>query len=523
MNTRTKTRRRLVVETLEDRRLLSGAGSLDPNFGTGGIVTTSFTSKGIDSPAAVLVQADGKLVAFGTGMARYNGDGSLDASFGSGGKVTSASGNGAALYPAGAPGAGKIVTAGSASGKKTGSDFSLTRYNANGSVDTSFGTRGVVTTDLGGSESARAVAVQPDGKVVVAGDYRTSSGTLHQGFALARYNADGSLDTSFGTGGKVVTSLWASDLHGLALQADGRIVVVARAAASVGQDYHFAVARYNANGTLDAGFGPAHTGLVLVIDMLADHPGVTPIPGWYSDTLAYEANGVAVQADGKLVAVGTTYGNSNGEGWLVARFDTAGNLDATFGIRGTTYVKPSTDPNLWDQARAVAVQADGQVVVTGGTDNATKFYVGRFDTAGNLDGTFGSGGLVATSIGTGGNQSYGLAIQPDGKIVAVGTALVGSSVDFALARYLSSATSSPGSLSSSAGLVSRLAVAGSASQAGAGSAPQTPLPAINKVVGWRQRPALAAAWAPRAAISRGEGPSRLGRVSQLVGQRQRPL
>src|SRR5262249_46633697 len=152
--------------------------------------------------------------------------------------------------------------------------------------------KGKVTTDFGGSESAQAVAVQPDGKVVVAGDFRTPS--LAEGFVLARYNADGSLDTSFGTGGKVFTSLAAEDLHDLALQPDGKIVVAARAAST--GDSQFTVARYPAGGALDTGFGPAHTGVVMLNDTFADHPGVVPLGGFTN--LAYEANGVAIQPDG---------------------------------------------------------------------------------------------------------------------------------------------------------------------------------------------------------------------------------
>ncbi|QEH39100.1 hypothetical protein OJF2_77120 [Aquisphaera giovannonii] len=447
------------LEPLEDRRLLSGPGSLDPSFGAGGTVTTTFSGRDIASK--LLVQADGKVVAVGANMARYNDNGTLDATFGKGGKVTSVSSRSAALVPAGTANAGKIVVAGTSSTKKTGSDFTLTRYNANGSVDASFGTRGVVTTDLGGYDVTEAVAVQPDGKIVVAGESTNTARTLADGFGLARYNADGTLDTSFGSGGKVVTPLWNCDLHSLALQPDGKIVVVAQAASTVGQEFHFTVARYNANGTLDTGFGPAHNGLVLVTDMLADHPGVTS-GGWYSDTLAYEAYDVAVQADGKIVAVGETYGNAQGDGWLIARFDAAGNLDDTFGIRGTTFVKPSGDINLWDQAFGVALQADGRIVVAGGGDNAAEFYVGRFDAAGNLDGTFGSGGLVHTVVGSSPNQARDVAIQPDGKIVVSGDAATSSGIGFGLARYLA-----PTTMTAMAGTLTSTAAA-------PGPAPTTP-------------------------------------------------
>jgi uncharacterized delta-60 repeat protein len=373
-------------------------------------------------------------------MARYNANGTLDTSFGKGGKVAAVNTSAAALYPAGTANAGKIITVGTIYSKKTGDEFSLTRYNSNGTVDTSFGTNGRVTTAFGGSiASAQAVVVQPDGKVVVAGDYRNSSATLPEGFALARYNANGSLDTTFGSGGEVVTPLWGSNLHDMALQGNGEIVVVAQAAESVGQDFHFTVARYNANGSLDTGFGADHNGIVLINDTFADHPGVVPLGGFTN--LAYEANGVAIQPDGKIIAVGETYGNANGDGWLVARFDTAGNLDATFGINGTTLAWPSAGLG-WDQAFRAAVQPDGEIVVAGGTSQATGFYVGRFDAAGTLDPAFGTGGVVRTVIGAG-NQLRDMLLQPDGKIVVSGDAAVGSSDSFGLARYLGSATSAP--------------------------------------------------------------------------------
>jgi uncharacterized delta-60 repeat protein len=431
--------RRPHLEPLEDRRLLSGPGSLDPTFGTGGIVTTAFSGTSRDSANTVLYQPDGKLIAVGTNMARYNSNGTLDTTFGKGGKVASVNADSATLYPPGTTNAGKIVVVGFVTNRKTGNDFTVTRYNANGSVDASFGSRGTVTTDLGGSDVPEAVAVQPDGKIIVAGDSRNSSRALPDGFGLARYNANGTLDSSFGSGGSVVTPLWGSDLHSLALQSDGKIVVAARAAESVGQDFHFTVARYNANGTLDTGFGADHNGIVLINDTFADHPGVVPLGGFTN--LAYEANGVAIQPDGKIIAVGETYGNSTGDGWLVARFDTAGNLDNTFGINGTTLAWPSAGLG-WDQAFRAAVQPDGEIVVAGGTSQATGFYVGRFDATGTLDPTFGTGGVVRTVIGTG-NQLRDMLLQPDGKIVVSGDAPVGSGVGFGLARYLGSATSAP--------------------------------------------------------------------------------
>ena len=427
-------------EPLEGRALLSGAGDLDPTFGTGGIAVTSWTSKGSGIALGAVVQPDGRIVAVGgTGLVRYNTNGTLDASFGSGGKVTSAKGNAVALYPAGTANAGKLVTAGMSTSNKTGNDFSLTRYNANGTVDTTFGTNGKVTTDFGNTgDSAQAVLVQPDGKVVAAG---MSTNALH--FALARYNADGSLDTSFGTGGKVVTVL-PSDyspvynyFHDITLQADGKIL-------ACGGDGNFEIVRYNANGSLDTSFGPAHTGiLILSPSVLLVHPEIEQNPNTGFPLLLVSAVGVKVQPDGKIVAAGATQGNngSGSDGLIVARFDAAGNLDTTFGVGGTTFFRP--DVNAWDYSYPydLALQGNGNIVVLANPQSShDHFYMARLDGTGALDASFGTGGIVTTSVGTW-NYAGRLAVQGDGKIIAAGSTNLGSrNTNWMLARYLGSST-----------------------------------------------------------------------------------
>ena len=204
----------------------------DTGFGTGGKVTTPI---GTDSDYAqdVAVQADGKIIVSGYtkvslfdtdfALVRYNADGSLDTGFGTGGKVTTAFGTGYdEAYSVTVQADGKIIVAGSANNGSE--DFALVRYNADGSLDSGFGTGGKVTTPIGaGTDTAYDVLVQSDGKIVVAGQ---ASGTGYD-FALARYNADGSLDTGFGTGGTVLTAVSANNDYGrfVALQSDGKIVV----------------------------------------------------------------------------------------------------------------------------------------------------------------------------------------------------------------------------------------------------------------------------------------------------------
>ncbi len=267
-------------------------GSLDTSFSTDGMVTTPVGS--VDDAWAVAIQFDDKIVVAGSAwvsggsndiaLVRYNADGSLDTSFGVGGKVTtdmgvlsSDVGYSMVLQPD-----GKIVVAG-----VSGSDFALVRYNPDGSLDTSFDGDGKVTTDFGAAngESARSVALQPDGKIVVAGFLSTGS---QADFAVARYNTDGSLDTSFSGDGKVTTGLLGSSVdyaYGVAVQSDGKIVVAGSSSRSIGELNDLVLVRYNADGSLDGSFSG---GGKLIADLGSNDAGY----------------GVALQSDGRIVVAG---------------------------------------------------------------------------------------------------------------------------------------------------------------------------------------------------------------------------
>jgi uncharacterized delta-60 repeat protein len=338
-------------------------GGLDLTFnGTGKVITPILNN---EEGRSVAVQSDGKIVVAGNAnpsansdfaLVRYRADGMLDSSFGTGGKVTTAIGggtdvgNGVAVQPD-----GKIVVAGRASigGSE---DFALARYTANGTLDTSFGTGGVVTTPIGsGNDQGRSVALQSDGKIVVAGHARVGS---TDDIALVRYNLDGTLDNSFGAGGKVTTPVGSSADIGtsLVLQNDGKIVVAGYA--RVGSTDDFALVRYNADGTLDSTFGTA--GKV-----------TTPI-GAGQD----QANSVALQSDSKIVVAGIASNGSNNDFALVCY-----NLDGT------------------------------------------------------LDSSFGTGGKVTTPVGSSNDYGYSVAVKPDGRIVLAGSSHNGSNLDFALLQY----------------------------------------------------------------------------------------
>jgi uncharacterized delta-60 repeat protein len=262
----------LLISYWMPRGVQAAAGDLDPSFGTGGKVITPISpGNGVDTARGVAVQSDGRIVAAGhtfndsTGidfaLVRYNADGTLDTTFGTSGKVTtntSISNGEDIAYAVAIQSNGRIVAAGYAFNTATSGDFVLARYNSDGTLDTTFGTGGKAITNFnifGSFDQAHAVAIQTDGKIVAAG-------LSSSDFALARYNEDGTLDATFGTGGKVTTNISpinADDaIHAVTIQADGRVVAAGYANnGATGSDPDFALARYNADGTLDTSFGTA--------------------------------------------------------------------------------------------------------------------------------------------------------------------------------------------------------------------------------------------------------------------------
>ncbi len=235
-------------------------GTLDVSFGTGGIVTTPIGANS-DRGFSVAIQTDGKIMVAGSSyngtnedfaLVRYGTDGTLDASFGTGGIVTTAIG---LNYDFGCSVAiqadGKIVVAGY-SYNGANDDFALVRYGTDGTLDVSFGTGGIVTTPIGAnSDRGFSVAIQTDGKIMVAG---SSYNGTNEDFALVRYGTDGTLDASFGTGGKVRTVITSEDWgSAVAIQTDGKIIVAGSSFS--GLSITFAIARYEADGTIDTSFG----------------------------------------------------------------------------------------------------------------------------------------------------------------------------------------------------------------------------------------------------------------------------
>ena len=398
-----------------------------PDFGIGDGVVTTAVGPSIDEGRSVTVQADGKVLVagyshngtdFDFALTRYNADGSLDTSFGSGGMVTTAIGAGLdAAYSVTVQTDGKILVAGE-SHNGTDKDFALVRYNTAGTLDASFGTGGVVTTAIGaGDDSAQSVTVQTDGKVVVAGNSHNGSDF---DFALARYNSDGSLDTSFGTGGKVTTDIGSTLESGqsVTVQPDGKVVVGGYH--HNGANLDFALMRYNTDGSLDTGFG---TGGTVLTDFGTSHE---------------VGQSVTLQADGKVLVAGY---HLNGATWEfgLARYNADGSLDTGFGTGGTTSVDISAGD---DVGYSVTVQADGKIVMSGNSANGADkdFALIRLNPDGSLDTGFGTGGKVTTDLGSGDDIGYSVTVQTDGKILVAGFGDNGTDHDFALARYNSDGT-----------------------------------------------------------------------------------
>ena len=407
-------------------------GDLDSTFGSGGRVTTDFAGDS-DLARVLAIQADGKLVVAGWAftstdydfaLARYNPDGSLDSSFGSGGRVTTDFAGGADVAFALAIQAdGKVVVAGRAfTGTTTKNDFALARYNSDGSLDSSFGSGGRVTTDFTNtSDEVFALFIQTDGKLVVAGDTATSF--IDSDFALARYNSDGSLDSTFDSDGRVTTDFagGASVAFALAIQADGKLVVAGDTDTGfTGLD--FALARYNSNGSLDSTF---------------DSGGRVTTDFANSSDVAFA---LTIQADGKLVVAGDASTGTELD-FALARYNANGSLDSSFGTGGRV---TTNFPGNSAEASALSIQTDGKLVVAGDTDTGTdfNFALTRYNPDGSLDSTFGSSGRVTTDFAGSFDVALALAIQADGKLVAAGGAFIGDSLDFALARYQGSGLSS---------------------------------------------------------------------------------
>ena len=343
-------------------------------------------------------------------MVRYKTNGTPDNSFGTSGRAVTDfggdrdNGNSVVIQPD-----GKIIVAGTTTHGFT-KHFALARYNNDGSPDSSFDNDGKLTTDFGNNnfDNANAVVLQPDEKILVTGN---SFGDLE----LARYKPNGALDNSFGVQGKVITSLGdAADAYSAVIRPNGKIVVAGGIIQYGSSSIDFMLVQYLSNGTVDSAFG-------------INGKAITDLGG------VGEAHSIALLPNGKLLAAGDAL-NGIAYNFALLQYRANGVPDSSFGNNG----KVITSITGNDEGKAVVVQPDGKIIVSG---NAPQiFELVRYKPNGKLDKSFGVSGIVLTDFGDSDLPdciSGGAILQPDGKIVTAGSVVAESTPEseLAVARY----------------------------------------------------------------------------------------
>ena len=379
-----------------------------------------------DYGKSVIQQADGKLVVAGSSQSgsdinsdhdfsliRLNRDGSLDSSFGSGGRLIMPVGQSFDFGKSVIQQAdGKLVVAGSSQSgsginSDSDSDFSLVRLNRDGSLDSSFGSGGTLIIPVGSkNDDGNSVIQQADGKLVVAG-------TSSNAFSLIRLNPNGSLDSSFGSGGKLIMPVSSSPERGESViqQADGKLVVAGYSHIGAFMEPAFSLIRLNTDGSLDKSFGSGGK----LIEYVGSRGGTV--------------SSVIQQSDGKLVVAGT----SSREFSLI-RLNTDGSLDTSFAAAGKLIVPSGANS---DAAYSVIQQSDGKLVVAGSRFNGVEndFMLIRLKTDGSLDSSFGAGGKLVIPVGSSYDEALSVIQQSDGKLVVAGRSYNSNDdYDFSLIR-----------------------------------------------------------------------------------------
>ena len=438
------------IEQLEVRRLL--AGELDPGFGGGdGIVTTDFAGH-YDEAYALALYEDGRIVAAGradgelTGrdiaVSRYLSDGTLDPAFDGDGRVVVDINGSEWVQDVVVQPDGKVLVAGHVFNfDRMNEDMFVVRLNEDGSLDSSFGTGGIALIDLsdtpgGSSDVAHAMALQPDGKIVLAGGSirNNSNDGSGQNIAVARVNPDGTLDPSFGTDGWVRTNHnegfggSVERARGVVVYPDGRIAVAGETRGQLTIEFDIILARYTTNGAPDTSFGPNGNGVVIT----EIHPDASE-----SEDHAFD---LLLQPDAKLVAAGSSFARgvagSAGHTFALVRYDLDGNLDPTFG-GGDGIVTTNIDPAQAEIATGAALAPDGKLVAVGfqsfeggpastelrqGSGRRPDLVMARYNPDGSVDAGFGSGGFVETPYRDDfADAAQDVLVQPDNNVLVAGT------------------------------------------------------------------------------------------------------
>jgi uncharacterized delta-60 repeat protein len=422
----------MVISGFSDGRFclsrLTPAGVLDDAFGLNGTQITVFHESTPDylygGAFALVQQPDGKLVVNGTTnrtqtILRYLENGVPDQAFGAEGLVQTTFYSPNSMdqaYAAALLQDGKIVIAGDTQNDNfdSNSEFGIAQFLPDGSLDLSFGINGRQATALGRShDAARAIAVQPDGMILLAG-YASVGVYQYPMFALTRFLPNGQIDENFGENGLVYTNFSTGEpnnrANAMVLQADGKIVLAGHTESGFNNN-GFAVARYMPDGLLDSSFG---NGGKVVVSL---------------SNKTQEAFAIALQTDGKLLLAG------GGSDVMILRLNPDGSLDSTFG-NGGKIIKDFGYTN--EMANAIVQQPDGKIVVAGNINNTIEGFLARYLPDGSPDPSFDGNGLLVTEFGYD-SKAYSLGLQNDGKILVGGS----GDYDFVLARYLSNGFPDP--------------------------------------------------------------------------------
>ncbi len=420
-----------------DRSTPAEAGTLDSNFGINGKVITEGRS---GSCKAVTLQTDGKIIVGGSSfrstgglfLIRYSTEGSIDSSFGENGEVFTDISNdyyaAEGIWSLALQSDGKIVAAGRIGGGNV--NIVLVRYLPEGSIDSSFGANGIVITDIRYYDYLNDMALQPDDKIVVTGITKSNENDIETSFTL-RYNPEGSLDESFGEQGKVIT-VYAepTEINAIAVQPDGKIVIGGNNI--LAPSSKVLLVRYLSDGSLDRSFG--ENGIATAgFQNIADYPILEDI---------------ALQQDGKIVTGGSSgVLNSFKRNMTLFRFESNGAVDNSFGNKGIVITDfDESNSDVSSEAKAVLIQPDGKIVATGNYEDYPSFtYIfalARYTSIGSLDSAFGNNGLQTTAFMGGTAAAEDAALQSNGKIVLVGNVYTAatSSLQIALARYIGDRT-----------------------------------------------------------------------------------
>jgi len=410
-------------------------GDLDPTFGVNGKALTDIGT-GVVRATDMLTQADGKIIVIGaTGidspstdflLVRYNADGTIDSTFDGDGIVkTDFNGKSDTALSAAFQADGKIVVVGYSGDLNVDRDFAIARYNPDGSLDTTFGSGGRLVTDIGNpNDEAVSVAIDANGKIIVAGTTSSRNGD----FATVRYLQDGSFDTTFGGTGKVITDGFCPGncsnsfdrVAGVAIDSVGRIIVMGDGRAFNSQDVDFVGIRYQDSGLMDTSFGFFGKARLA-------------IPG--NSRAGAKANGMTLQTDGKIVMVGATRQSSTlpFQGMAISRFTANGMWDSNFS-ESNRRISNSIFSDTY-QINSVDIDSDGKIVAVGNFNS--QFAVVRTLRDGLSDNFFGDNGLALTTINPAATNggAFGVGFASDGKIIVAGHQNSNQASEIAVARF----------------------------------------------------------------------------------------